>query len=72
MCQYVCVCVYVCPPPEGINNQWCDLVRYRLCVIGYTGSTALEDIAVDKLEKRGLSNTARCACQTKMLKLTPY
>ena len=39
VCVCVCVCVvYVCP--EGINNQWRDMARYRPCVIGQTRSTA--------------------------------
>ena len=33
---------------------------------------AFHDIAVDKLERHGLSNTARRARQAKMSKLMPY
>ena len=36
------------------------------------GSTAFQGIAVDKLERCGLSNTAHHAFQTKMSKLIPY
>ena len=33
VCVYVCVCVSVCvSAPESTNNQWCDMVWYRLCV----------------------------------------
>ena len=34
-CRYVCVCVSVyASSPKAFNNQWCDTVWYRLCVIG--------------------------------------
>ena len=68
-CRYVCMSVCV-SAPEGINNQWHDMVQYRLYVIGQTCSTALQDIVVDKLERHGLSNTARRARQVKMSKLS--
>ena len=32
MCACACVCVY--PHPEGIIDQWHDIVWYRPCVIG--------------------------------------
>ena len=25
-CRYMCVCVCLCVHPEGINNQWHDMV----------------------------------------------
>ena len=31
---YVCLSVCLCVCPKGINNQWRDMVRYRLCMIG--------------------------------------
>ena len=35
VCECVCVCVCVCvSAPEAINNQWRDMVWYRLCAIG--------------------------------------
>ena len=59
---YACVCVYVSvcvSAPEGINNQWRDMVWYRPCVIGWIRSTAFGFLDVDKMDGRGLSNTAR-------------
>ena len=36
------------------------------------GFVAIQDIAVNKLERHSLSNTVRCVSQAKITKLTPY
>ena len=30
VCVCVCACVHVSPPPEAINNLWCDIDPIRL------------------------------------------
>ena len=54
----VCVCVFVWVSAlEGINNHWCDMVWYRLGVIGWTRSTSFQFIAIDRLDEIDLNNT---------------
>ena len=70
LCSCVGMCVNV-SVPEGINNQWHDMVWYRPCVLAWS-NPFYSFIALDKLDGRGLNNAACCEDQAKMLKLMPH
>ena len=65
VCWYVCLSVCVSTPRASITSGiiWCD--------IGHVNpSYKFQDTAVDKLKRRGHSNTVHHARQAKMSKLT--
>ena len=79
VCVVCCVCgacVRVClSNPKGINNQWHDMVRYRMCVIGQTNFMASAfhllyvTIAADKMDGCGLSTMHILHTKQKKMKL---
>ena len=84
VCGVLCVwcvraCVRVClSNPKGINNQWHDMVRYRMCVIGQTNFMASAfhllyvTIAADKMDGCGLSTMHILHTKQKKMKLMLY
>ena len=76
VCVLVCVCLCAFAL-KGNNNQWDNMVQYRLCAIAsfmaFSNFQLLYmTLFIDKMEGHGLSNTVHHGLQAKKAKLMPY
>ena len=73
--MHQCMCVSVCVPPKGINNQWRDMAMCDWFKKFYGFSLlliALYDTCHQKMDRHGQINTARCERLPKRTKVMRY